>query len=116
MSNDRVDLSGMLAMHKRAYEEMDRVPDIMLDIVQGRAAVERRTHKFHNITGLLEKNTRGQQVGGDQDPVTVELVMNRPYASHVQKRGRTDIEKRRDEAAARIQARFERGVERVAGK
>jgi len=88
----------------------------MLEILKNRAELERRTHVFQNITGKLEANTRAEMVSRDEDPATAELIMDRPYASHVQARGRTDIAKRADEAERLIQSAFDRMAERIAQK
>lgn len=116
MSDDACDLSEVRALTRFADDQLSSVPTVMLEVLKNRAELERRTHVFNNITGLLEANTRAQMVSRDEDPATAELIMDRPYASHVQGRGRTDIEKRAAEAERIIQSKFERMAERIAQK
>lgn len=106
MKNEACDVSEVHALFRAADKELNMIPEIMLEAVKNRAAFERRTHVWNNITGLLEKNTRGQMVSRDADPVTVELVMEREYASYVRDRGRTNIDDRAEEAAALMQRKF----------
>lgn len=102
----KVDVSEVRALTRLARRELYNIPDIMLEVVRNRAELERRTHVFNNITGKLEANTMGIQLSRDTDPATVSLVMDRPYASNVRDRGRTDIDKRADEAERMIERRF----------
>jgi hypothetical protein len=110
---DSVDISEVLALTQAARESFAGHPREMLRVVADVAEVERRTHEWRNITGLLEKNTRAEVEGHDSDPYTVALVMARHYASNVRKRGRTDIDKRRDEASAEIDFYFDGEAERL---
>ena len=96
------DVSEVRALTRAAEKAFERQRGDTFKIIAKAAQRERRTHEFQNITGLLEKNTRAQFVSFDQDPLEIALVMNRPYATHVQKRQRTDIATRRDEAAREI--------------
>jgi hypothetical protein len=98
-----LDISEVHDITRAAEAAFDEMPAEILRIVADAAALERRTHEWRNITGLLEQNTRAQVASRDQDPYEVQLVMNRQYASNVRDRQRTDIDKRRDEAAREIE-------------
>lgn len=98
-----LDISQVLKQRNEARKQFDRMPKEVMRILSEAAELERRTHEFHNVTGLLEQNTRAQRRSLDDDPLEEELVMLRPYASNVRQRGRTDIDKRRDEAAREIE-------------
>jgi hypothetical protein len=102
----KVDVSQVHALTRLARRELYKIPDIMLEVVRDRAALERRTHVFRNITGKLEANTLGIQTSRDTDPATASLIMERDYASFVRDRGRTDIDKRADEAERMIERKF----------
>ena len=110
----KVDVSEVHALTRRARRELYKIPDIMLDVVRDRAALERRTHVFRNITGKLEANTLGVQTSRDTDPATASLIMDRDYASNVRDRGRTNIDKRAAEAEKMIERRFVAMAEKLA--
>lgn len=110
----KVDVSEVHALTKRARRELYKIPDVMLDVVRDRAALERRTHVFNNITGKLEANTLGVQTSRDTDPATASLIMDRTYASNVRDRGRTDIDKRATEAETMIERRLVAMAEKLA--
>lgn len=116
MSGDACDLSEVRALTRYADDQLSNVPTVMLNVLKNRAELERRTHVFNNITGLLEANTRAQMVTRDEDPAVAEIIMDRSYASHVQDRGRTDIAKRAKEAERLIENAFVSMAERIAKK
>lgn len=93
-----LDLSDLVVLEREADRWLGaRVNATLIKVTEEAAAKERRTHPYQNRTGQLERMTVAKVISGP-DPSVQEVVMDRPYASFVQNRGYTDIERHIEEA------------------
>lgn len=112
----RVDISEVLAAEARFLDERKRTPQIMRAIVATAAANERAQHEYQNRTKLgLQASTQASIARRSNDGATVELVMDREYASYVVRRGLSEIDEQAKGAERAIAAALEAQAKRVAG-
>ncbi len=72
---------------QRAEDEFARVPAALEAIAEFHAEYLRDTDDYQDRSGDLRKHTVGRVIDGAPDSVTVELVMDEPYASFVRRLG-----------------------------
>ncbi len=75
----------------RAEAEFGRVPASLEAIAEFHAEYLRDTDSYHDRSGDLRAHTVGRVVDAGADAVTVELVMDEPYASFVRRLGFSDF-------------------------
>ena len=87
-----VDISEVLAADREARKVLGSVPEKMKRILDQKAAIERKTHVYNNITFRLENSTFALGPLPDvTDGAHVEFGARMEYASFVDARGRTRI-------------------------
>ncbi len=75
----------------RAETEFGHVPAALEAIAEFHAEYLRDTDSYHDRSGDLRAHTVGRIVDPGADAVTVELVMDEPYASYVRRLGFSDF-------------------------
>lgn len=103
-----VDISEVIALEKEARKVLGSVPDKMKLLLDQKAAEERRTHVYRNITHRLENSTFALGPLREGDDVThVEFGARMEYASFVDRRGRTRIRDLAAEGERDLEALFD---------
>ncbi len=105
-----VDLSSMLAEHRRALKALAAIGPDMKRALDRAAMEEKRTHAYHNRTGYLQGSTfAAGPYGGGNQPVVVEFGARMPYASFVDARGLTRVRELAGEVEQELGYHFETG-------
>lgn len=84
-----VDYSDVALMIKK----LENVDKTLLSQLKMAAMEERRTHRYINRTGRLERETKASMVRSSRNRAVGELVMNTDYASYIVQRGFSSIER-----------------------
>lgn len=105
--------SGIDGMHRRALRNLETAPDRMKQILDQKAAEERRTHGYQNRTGDLEASTLATDVIEVGDTRVVQLEASMEYASYVNRhpRGLMNIDALAAEAEREIDYMLDGDIE-----
>lgn len=107
------DMSRVYAFERDANRMLDNVGAGMKRILDGKAAIERRTHAYQNRTRRLEGSTFALGPLPELDGVRVEFGARMPYASYVEDRGLSRVSDLAAQATTEIDYYLDAQVERL---
>lgn len=87
----KVDVSQVVAHAKRAAALHREFPKILVTALRRARDDERRSHRYVNRTGNLQRHTQVIPAGGVGPDRRYWLVMGEEYASYVEGRGFSDF-------------------------
>lgn len=105
-----VDMSGLYAFERSVNRMLDNAGPGMKRILDGKAAIERRTHAYRNRTRRLEGSTFALGPFHDGDGARVEFGARMEYASYVEDRGLSRVTDLARQATTEIDYYFDAQV------
>lgn len=106
------DISEVLALEAYAIREIDRTYDNLIKVTEQEIRKEKRGHPYQNRTGNMERTTVATVHGATPDGGVCTMQIGVPYASYVNERGFSLI----DRVAAEADRRHREYLEEVAAE
>ena len=110
------DYSEVFALEAHAIREIDRTYENLMKVTEQGIRKEKRGHPYQNRTENLERTTVATVHGATPDGGVCTMQMGMPYASYVNERGYSLIDRVAKEADERHREHLEKVAEGIASR